>query len=72
MATPTQLKRMATFWRRYVVEAGFRLWYVHRNPGSPRGIDNHVHPLLVALGMDERVCCFEIGLHRPRCDEGER
>ena len=67
VATTQQLARMAAFWKRYVEEAGFRLWYIHRDPGSPRGIDNHVHPLLVALGMDERVCCFEIGLHRPQC-----
>ena len=67
MGSQAQLRLMAAFWRYYIVEAGFRIWYVHRNTGNPLGTDSHVHPLLVALGMDEAVCCFEIGLHRPGC-----
>jgi len=70
MASPKQLRLMAAFWRHYIHQAGFRLWYIHRNTGDPRGIDSTVHPLLVALGMDEAVCCFEIGLHRPQCHVG--
>ena len=67
MGSQAQLRLMAAFWRHYIVEAGFRIWYVHRNTGNPLGVDSHVHPLLVTLGMDEAVCCFEIGLHRPGC-----
>jgi len=64
MGSDIALLRMAKFWRQYIVEAGFRVWYIHRNTGSPSGRDNNVHPLLVALGLEERVCCFELGLHR--------
>ena len=71
MASAKQLRLMADFWRYYIDRAGFRLWYVHRNTGNPHGVDSNVHPLLVALGMDEAVCCFEIGLHRPQCSSGD-
>ena len=33
MNTTGDLRRMAAFWESVVLSAGFRLWYVHSNPG---------------------------------------
>jgi hypothetical protein len=61
-----RLRLAARFWEHYVVHLGFRLWFVHRNPG-----DGHTEPVLepklVELGMDGTTCCYEVGLYRPGC-----
>ena len=84
MSTTEQLGLLAEFWRRYVVEGGFRLWYVHANPGAqPKpltaqgkmtggvwGGTADVHPALLELGYPTGVCCYEVGLHLPGCTAG--
>ena len=62
MNATADLQRMADFWRLYVLEAGFRFFYMHANPGAEA--DRQVHPTLRALGLDPSTCCYEIGLHR--------
>ena len=67
MNTTADLGRMAAFWRHYVVEAGFRFWFMHSNPGAE--VDRTVHPTLRSFGLDPSTCCYEIGLYRdvPQC-----
>ena len=67
MNSTADLRRMATFWERYILEQGFRFWYLHANPGAK--FDRQVHPKLIDLGLDPSTCCYEIGLHRevPEC-----
>ena len=60
-----QLKLMAKFWDLYIEKFGFRLWYLHSNPGGRW--DQGVNPLLVELGFEESTCCYEIALHKPGC-----
>ena len=80
MNTTRQLKLMSEFWQLYVVQQGFRFWFVHPNPGEqPRlvhparptgdvwGGTADVHPLLLHLGWVPGVCCYEVGLYRPAC-----
>ena len=62
MNSTADLKRFATFWRLYVVEAGFRFWFLHTNPGA--AFDREVPNELRELGLDPSVCCYEIGLRR--------
>jgi hypothetical protein len=65
METVEQLEQMAFFWEYYVEKLGFRLWYLHTNPGGPR--DRRVNSVLLDLGLEPDVCCYEIGFHRPNC-----
>jgi len=66
MESAHQLKLMASFWQKYVEEFGFRFWYLHENPGA--NFDQRVNPLLLDIGMDPTICCYEIALRRPDCD----
>ena len=66
MGTEAQLKLMASFWERYIEQAGFRFFLVHRNYGNPNAWGK-MHPLLEELGFNPRVPAYEIGLHRPGC-----
>jgi len=65
MKSIRQLQLMAKFWNLYIESFGFRLWYLHPNPGGRW--DQGVNPLLVELGFEENTCCYEIALHRPGC-----
>lgn len=65
MKTPQQLKYLASFWQHYILKLGFRFWFWHPNPGAVR--DRKINPLLIELGLDPRVCCYEIALYRPGC-----
>ena len=65
MSSVRALERMASFWRYFVVNLGFRFWHIHPNPGGPQ--DRQTHPALVELGLHPKVCCYEIALHNPRC-----
>ena len=66
MGTDAQLKLMASFWQRYIEEAGFRFFLVHRNYGNPAAWGK-MHPVLTGLGFNPKVPAYEIGLHRPGC-----
>jgi hypothetical protein len=66
MESAHHLKLMASFWQKYIEEFGFRFWYLHENPGAK--FDQRVNPLLLDLGMDPTICCYEIALRRPECD----
>jgi hypothetical protein len=66
MESAHNLKRMASFWQKYIEEFGFRFWYLHENPGAT--FDQRVNPLLLDIGMDPTICCYEIALRRPDCD----
>jgi len=43
---------------------GFRLSYLHENPGGYP--DRHVHPELQSLGLKASLCCYEIVLVNPK------
>jgi len=60
-----QLMLMSDFWRLFIEELGFRLWYVHKNPGGVQ--DREVNRILLHLGLEENICCYEIAIHRPGC-----
>ena len=60
-----QLMLMSDFWRLFIEEIGFRLWYVHKNPGGVQ--DREVNRILLHLGLEENICCYEIAIHRPGC-----
>ena len=65
METASQLEYMAFFWEHYIEKLGFRFWYLHTNPGGPR--DRRVNSVLLEMGIEPDVCCYEIGLYRPGC-----
>jgi hypothetical protein len=65
MKSLRQLILMSDFWRLFIEELGFRLWYVHKNPGGVQ--DREVNPFLVHLGLEENICCYEIAIHHPDC-----
>lgn len=65
METAEQLTYMAFFWDYYIEKLGFRFWYLHTNPGGPR--DRRVNSVLLEMGLEPDVCCYEIGLYRPGC-----
>jgi hypothetical protein len=65
MKTPEQLKLFASFYQNYIEKFGFRFWFLHPNPGSPKV--RRVNPSLVELGLPDGICCYEIALHRPGC-----
>ena len=72
MNTTADLKRMAVFWESYVLQAGFRFWFLHANPGS--SWDRSVPLELRQMGLDPSTCCYEVGLRReaPECEEPGR
>ena len=65
MRTIKQLIQMSEFWRLFIEVLGFRLWYLHKNPGGP--VDRVVNPILIQLGLEPDICCYEIALYRPGC-----
>ena len=65
MKTAEQLEDMAMFWRHFVEGLGFRFFFLHPNPGAAR--DRKMNPLLIDLGLDPRICCYEVALYRPGC-----
>ena len=65
MTTEEDLNAMAKFWYLYVEKMGFRLWYMHKNPGGRD--DRTVHPFLLHLGLEPNVCCYELAFHRHGC-----
>jgi hypothetical protein len=66
VATIKDLQLVASFFELYIVQMGFRVQTVHPNPGVLH--DRYmVHPLLVALGLEAGVCCYDLVLHRNDC-----
>ncbi|KAJ1637589.1 hypothetical protein T492DRAFT_950872 [Pavlovales sp. CCMP2436] len=58
------LRMFASFYRELVEKRGFRLSYLHENPGG--FTDRAVHPELLRLGLKPSMCCYEIVLVNPR------
>ena len=71
MELATQLRLIARFWDLYIIQFGFRLWHVHRNPGFEPGKrpawGTIRIPQALVEGLDPNVCCYENSLHRPGC-----
>ena len=65
MTTDDDITAMAKFWYLYVDQMGFRLWYMHKNPGGQN--DRTVHPFLLNLGLEPNVACYEVAFHRQGC-----
>ena len=65
MKSAEQLRHLAAVWDHYVHLLGFRISFLHANPGSFR--DRKVNPLLLQMGLDPRICCYEVVLQRPNC-----
>lgn len=54
------LRRFASFYDELVERRGFRLTYLHENPGGYG--DRVVHPVLRQMGLKPALCCYEIVL----------
>ena len=58
------LALFSSFYDTLVDVHGFRLSYLHENPGGYP--DRHVHPELQSLGLKASLCCYEIVLVNPK------
>lgn len=86
MHSDADLVKFAAFFSYVFMRSGFRVFWQHPNTGScaqrfcgyrgpqpysPR-TRYHMHPVLLAFGLDPYVCCYELGLVRPPQDKQQR
>ena len=62
MASAADLVKFEVVMKYLFDTLGFRVWYLHDNPGAQ--VDRAVHDDLLSLGMRPNQCCYELGLVR--------
>lgn len=67
VATAVDLQYVASFFELYILGMGFRVQTVHPNPGDVQSHRYNVNPVLVELGLDAGVCCYDVVFHRKEC-----
>ncbi|KAL3927897.1 MAG: hypothetical protein SGPRY_002621 [Prymnesium sp.] len=65
MNSTAQLQLMAAFWSEYIINLGFRFWFIHRNPGVQPTFAKansalawghaDLHPELMSMGLPEGI-----------------
>jgi hypothetical protein len=66
VAKTDSLRYIAYFFENYIERMGFRVQTLHPNPGTFHHRHN-VNPVLVELGLDAGVCCYDVVLVRNDC-----
>ena len=69
LTTDADLNKFGSFFEYVFIRSGFRIWWQHPNGGGKDrpcgGGGRCFHPVLLALGLDPHICCYELALVRP-------